>query len=376
MLTPGQAEILRVACSGHNLLVTGRAGTGKSHVVKEIISNRRSVGKRVAVVCSSGIACTVYESGVASTVHSYYGLGTADLPWIQLVERSLRNSIIVDQINRSDVLIWDEASMSSQRMLELVNVIHHRLSDENDELKPFGGKQVILIGEFLQLRPVPSDLDEGIFMFHSAVFQLSITHRIELTEVKRQVDKEFLSALQDIRLGMCSPLTEDFFRSLSRSLGDFETQATHIYFKKLPVALHNRQALQNLPGPEFTFEAEHANNTRGINWPCSLVLHLRRGCPVMLVWNLNDDLKNGSQGVFEECTGDKLKVFFPEVGSVLLEKQTWFKIDRHGNVVGSICQYGSSLCSYLPQIPGTNSPLCCGPLFERICSRSYLRCNI
>ena len=58
----------------------------ESTVVREIISNLQTVGKKVSVVCSSGIACTVYDPGVASTVHSCYGLGIVDLSWDQLVE--------------------------------------------------------------------------------------------------------------------------------------------------------------------------------------------------------------------------------------------------------------------------------------------------
>ena len=61
--------------------------------------------------------------------------------------------------------------MSSRRMLELVNAIHYRLGENGDRDKPFGGIQVILVGEFLQLRPVPDDFDEGMFMFHSPLFQ-------------------------------------------------------------------------------------------------------------------------------------------------------------------------------------------------------------
>lgn len=239
-LSHGQAEIISLACKGHNLFVTGQGGTGKSTVVREIISNLQAVGRKVSVVCSSGIACTVYDPGVASTVHSYYGLGIADLFWGQLVERSSKNSVVI------------EASMSSQRMLELVNAIHHRLRD-NKCNRPFGGKQLILVGEFLQLRPVPNDLDEGSFMFLAPIFQNAITHRYELTEVLRQNNLEFLSVLKDIRVGKCSENSLDYLRSLSRPLETPQDEISHIYFKRLPVALHNRLALQNLPLPEFTF---------------------------------------------------------------------------------------------------------------------------
>ena len=84
-LTPGQAQIVSVVHKGHNLLITGQAASGKSTVVKEIMSALRKAGFNVSVVCTSGIACTVYDPGVAS-VHSHYGLGVADLPSQKLVE--------------------------------------------------------------------------------------------------------------------------------------------------------------------------------------------------------------------------------------------------------------------------------------------------
>lgn len=135
-------------------------------------------------------------------------------------------------------------------------------------------------------------------------------------------------------------MTQNFLNMLMRNLGGLEKEALHIYFKKLPVAFHdNCESLLELPEPEFVFDAVHANETRGMNWPGSPVLHLRRGCPVILVWNLNDQLKNSSKGVFLDCSGEGLKVFFPQVGSVEIERHSWFKTNKQGNVVGSICQY-------------------------------------
>ena len=165
---------------------------------------------------------------------------------------------------------------------------------------------------------MPNDLDERLFMFHSPVFQ---THRYELTDVLRQRHEEFLIALKDIRFGKCSEKTREFITSLSRSLESVQDDLSHIYFKRLPVALHNRLTLiTNLPLPQFTFEAENTNLTKGMNWPGSSILHLRPGCPVMLVWNLNKELKNGSRGVFEQCVGDTLKVSFPGLTYVALTR--------------------------------------------------------
>ena len=176
-------------------------------------------------------------------------------------------------------------------------------------------------------------------MFHSPIYQSAITHRYELTTVLRQENKEFLDALKEIRIGQCSEKTFEYINSLSRSLEISKDEMSHIYFKRLPVALHNRLALQDLPFPEYTFEAEHTDQTQGMNWPGSSVLHLRPGCPVMLVWNLNEKLRNGSRGIFEECDGDRLQVSFSGVGSITIERQTWFQRNKQGNVLGGICQF-------------------------------------
>jgi len=138
-------------------------------------------------------------------------------------------------------------------------------------------------------------------MYHAPIFQTAIAHRYQLTDVLRQNNPEFLAALKDVRVGKCSEYTLGYLRSLSIPLETSQDEISYIFFKRLPVALHNRLALQNLPLPEFTFEAEHTNQTKGMNWSGSSVLHLRPGCPVMLVWNLNEKLRNGSRGVVKDC---------------------------------------------------------------------------
>ena len=156
-LTNEQRAVLNCASLGHNLLVSGQARTGKSTLVNSIVKELTSCGKKVKVVCSSGISCSLYGDSINSqTVHSCYGLQTADMPSHMVGARSLRLPHCMEKIHATDVLIWDEAAMSSRRIFELVNAIHHALSDEPHRRKPFGGKQVILVGEFLQLRPVPS----------------------------------------------------------------------------------------------------------------------------------------------------------------------------------------------------------------------------
>ena len=167
IFTKEQCEILEYARSGHNILITGQAGTGKSTIVNAIREDCKQRGLKVALVCSSGIACHVYERGIASTAHSYYALGAADMPSEKLILRAISDVRITEKLRKVDVVIWDEASMSSARMLELANALHHRAyeCDGEENKMPFAETQVIVVGEFLQLRPVPNSFDSGDFMF-------------------------------------------------------------------------------------------------------------------------------------------------------------------------------------------------------------------
>ena len=133
----------------------------------------------------------------------------------------------------------------------IVNALHHNLADQENYELPFGGKQVIIVGEFLQLRPVPSTFDSGDFMFKSAVFQFTVPHRFQLTKVMRQSEsnKLFLDALSDVRLGVCSNETAVFIEKLSRELSPrLKIAATHIFFKKNAVMLFNRMKMDELEG--------------------------------------------------------------------------------------------------------------------------------
>ena len=183
-----QAEVLRVVKTGHNAFITGQVGTGKSHLVKKIFRCLTSQRKKVAIVRASGIAGTVYADLNTSivTVQSFYGLKTAELPWNLVVDRATSNNLVCERIKDVDCVLWDEASMSSRRFFDLANRIHLTLSPERESRRPFSGKQVIVVGEFLQLRPVPNFLDEGKYLFTLPVFDRVLTHRYELTTLVRQ----------------------------------------------------------------------------------------------------------------------------------------------------------------------------------------------
>lgn len=343
-LTEEQTEIFQFARTGHNLLITGQAGTGKSWVVNTIREDCKQRGQNVALVCSSGIACQVYERGIAATAHSYYGLGAADMPSENLIARAVSDKRVRERLHQVDVIIWDEASMSSARMLELANALHHAVADKvmgNDKV-PFGGKQMIIVGEFLQLRPVPNTFDSGNFMFTSNVFKHAVPHRFQLTKLLRQSEsnKQFLKAVSEIRLGICSEETKTFIGTLSRNLdSQLARIATHIFFKKNAVLMFNRSRVEELEGDYARFDAVFEGKGERMNWPGERSLFLKSNCKIMLVWNKSDDLKNGSMGTFKKVVDDKLLIEFEKVGTVLIERVTWNQRNRQGEIIGSVTQF-------------------------------------
>ena len=349
-LTDEQQRAVDAALTGHNVCIFGRAGVGKTTVVEKIKKILTSRGKKCQIVCSSGISCDAYD-GLASTVHSHYGLQTAELPFPLLLERSLSRNNVVEQIRDVDVLVWDEISMSSSRVFELVNAIHHRLSQNANA---FGGIQVLLVGDFWQLKPVKSALDAGRPIYESEIFNTVFPHRIELQNVLRQQASEIQlrNALDQLREGNCDDETERYLTSLSRDFAanDITEDLLHIYFRKLPVEMHNLDVLSKLPGNLLTFKSVDTGNSQLLDSPSEKTLTLKPRCKIMLLFNISKYLKNGYQGTFLGVvpgTGngdEQILATFPKVGTVKIGRKTWYKYNTRGNVLATRTQFPVMPC--------------------------------
>ncbi len=347
-LTSEQLNVLNFATTGHNVCIFGKAGVGKSTVVQEIRAKLEEQGKRCQIVCASGIACEEYN-GLAKTVHSHYGLQTAEMPQNKLLERSLERRNIVEQIEDIDVLIWDEISMSSRRLFNLVNLLHQKISNNPF---PFGSLQVILVGDFWQLKPIQSVMDNGEPVYESKLFGDVFPHRFELKTIVRQQEAEvkFKEALDMIRSCRCDDETERYFCDLSRefpsSSDTLSASPTHIYFKRLPVEVHNMTILASLPGPQLTFESSDTGYAKSLDRTISAVLYLKPGCKVMLLYNISQQLRNGTCGEFVgiDQNGEGLLVNFPKVGLVTVQRRIWYKYDAAGKVQASRTQFPLTLC--------------------------------
>ena len=188
--------------------------------------------------------------------------------------------------------------MSSKRILELINLLHHKVLKN---ALPFGGVQMILVGDFWQLKPIPNLLDKGIPVYQSKLFDEAFPHRVELTEVTPQHNSEVKvkHALDQVRMRECDDATEAYFQSLD---GDTELRdgndVVHIYFKKLPVDIHNVDVLSTLPGNFVMLESTDTGCAQYLERSITRVLTLKKGCNIMFLNNINNNLQIGSRGMF------------------------------------------------------------------------------
>ncbi len=189
---------------GKNLFITGPGGTGKTRLIQFIAQHMEEIGRPYQVCAMTGCAAVLLNCG-ARTLHSWSGIKLAKGPNDAIVNRIMRNAETVKTWRKVSVLIIDEVSMMSAKMLELIDDIG---KSTRRNMRPFGGIQVILTGDFFQLPPVGDHADPATraFCFESPRWpnMFPIENCIELTTVFRQSDPEFTRLLMEIRRGQLS----------------------------------------------------------------------------------------------------------------------------------------------------------------------------
>ena len=184
----------------------------------------------------------------------------------------------------------------------------------------------------------------------SELFDKVFPHWVELTEVLRHGEECRLKNLLDLlRNSECSEDAEKYIHSLGREClqEDADIIPIHIYFRKLHVEIHNGNVLQSLPGLLETIESIDHGNTYHLEKTAPKTLSLKPGCQVMLIYNINDQLKNGYQGRYvgkDQNDDNVLLVHFPKVGTIPITRRTWFNYDVDGKVQGYRTQFPITLC--------------------------------
>ena len=295
--------ILHSSC---NLLIVGKAGTGKTTFLREVVENCK---KTLAVVAPSGIAAI--EAG-GQTIHSFFGFNTAAFaPGSKDGKLNLTQGQ-VEYINRLEVLIIDEISMVRADLLDHIDSRLRRIRHID---RPFAGVQLVMIGDLKQLPPVVDKRDGEIldvfydsgFFFESQAFRASDCLFIEFKKVYRQEDAVFISLLNRIRDNIATD--KDILEINKRYTEHCNEDYVHLVTHRWMADKINKDRLAALPGKEYSFYGYTEGFFYKKDYPAPDELNLKKGSKVMFVKNNDlDGYVNGTFGVVESVNSSRIKV--------------------------------------------------------------------
>lgn len=273
--------------TGRSIFLTGKAGTGKTTFLKTIVEKSR---KRPIVVAPTGVAA-INAGGV--TIHSFFQLPFSPYVPGAKVESKFDFGREKRKIIASiDLLIIDEISMVRADLLDAIDTVLRRF---RNHYQPFGGVQLLMIGDLAQLTPVMTPEDERIlkpyydtpYFFGSKALQQIDYVTIQLEHVYRQQDLSFIGILNQVRNG--HPTEETMMRLNTRCKPAFIPSPEEPYIR---LTTHNQLAnyyneteLQKLRGRTFQFHAEIKGTFPEYSYPTAETLVLKEGAQVMFIKN-------------------------------------------------------------------------------------------
>ena len=319
-----QRQALAVMLSGQSVFLTGPPGAGKTFVLNEFIRRAKRQGKNIAVTASTGIAAT-HIGG--TTIHSWSGLGIRDAlsEWDR--ERLAATDRLVKRYNATDILVIDEVSMLHGARLDLVNEACKLLRKSD---APFGGLQVILVGDLFQLPPVSRGGERVDFVHTSAAWAELDPKICYLTEQHRQSsDDQLLDLLQAMRRGDVSEFHEMALRERLEQKPDPAMPVTRLYAHNIDVESINQKHLDALQNESKMYSMQTKGTAAKVEQLAKSMLAppelaLKKGAEVMFV--ANDFVAGFANGTRGRVIGFKDSLPMVELTSgkiIKVEPHTW-----------------------------------------------------
>ncbi|WP_336514790.1 helix-turn-helix domain-containing protein [Pollutibacter soli] len=345
--------------SDRHIFLTGKAGTGKTTFLRHI---SQTTAKKIAIVAPTGVAA-INAGGV--TIHSFFQLppgifisgilAGADFSGIKILTPetivgnhrfSLKKKELIREL---DTLIIDEVSMVKADLLDAMDFVLRWI--RQDMKTPFGGVQVIYIGDLFQLPPVVNDEEWSIlkkyyrssFFFDANVIQEQTPLYLELKTIYRQNNPAFIQLLNAIRNNRAGE--EEFSLLHSRYHPGFIPDVSDPYITltthNARVDIINRSAINAIDSPEVYFKAKIKGDFPEKSYPVDPDMLLKESAQIMFIKNDKGETRkyyNGKIGRISRIEDGKVFVRFPDTGvEIEVEKEVWrnirYQLNKEKNIL-------------------------------------------
>ena len=346
-LSQGQQYAFEKFQRGENLFVSGPGGSGKSHLIKYFVDHLYKNNTIHQVTSTTGCSSILLSNSIriggrpiiVKTIHSWSGIRLGKASKEDIVASVMKIKRIVREWRLVKTLIIDEISMLPSKLFKVLDEIGKKAKKNS---LPFGGIQIVCLGDFFQLPPVSDwyDPESSAFCFESSTWLQTFPreNHIELTTIYRQSDPLYQRILNEVRIGK---LSEESKQELQKRVGLTYDPANHggitpmkIFATRNQVNLVNKSQYDKIQESEHIFhttiktnatryietgldidedildycksltprEIEYECNTMTNNMPSEIEVRLKRGNPVMCLVNLDVEsgIANGSMGVIED----------------------------------------------------------------------------
>ena len=346
-----QEQALNILKTGSNVFLTGEPGSGKTYTINQYVAYLRSHGIEPAITASTGIAAT-HIGGM--TIHSWAGIGIKNKLNRAELSAIASNDYVFKRVGKAKVLIIDEISMLPPETLQMIDSICREIKKSS---LPFGGLQVVLVGDFFQLPPVVKnivveDLQESFFeekpmrfAYDSLVWRQAEFVTCYLTEQYRQDDDALISVLSKIRSNSFDEMSLKVIKQ--RKIDSFKAPdlVPKLYSHNIDVDAMNDKMLAKIQKevqfyPMITrgHEALIKVMKKGCLSPESL--YLKVGAAVMFTKNNpKEGYVNGTLGIvegFDEET--ELPVVKTRAGRIIIVSYADWTVEEDGKIKGRLTQ--------------------------------------
>jgi ATP-dependent DNA helicase PIF1 len=346
---------------GKNIVITGPGGTGKSKLIKHLVYHARLDKKKVQVTALTGCAAILLGTA-AKTIHSWSGIRLGKGAKLDVVKQAMKNKKSRNAWKSTQILIIDEASMMSMKIFDILNTLGQTARNNSE---PFGGIQIVMVGDFYQLPPIEtySEPETGMFCFESQDYFKIFPkeNHIVLKKIFRQTDPAYIKILNEIREGELSEESKETLKPYLKRNYDPDEHNGAILTKLFPIRARvdamNKALFEELPDVAKDYDSSITTNNAvyletgkaieserlvecyGLSkteidmeiqnlvssTPCVEKLQLKIGAAVMCNANiaLEHGICNGSQGTIIDFVGEHPKVKFVNGCVMVMDLHHW-----------------------------------------------------